>query len=160
MNVKYHSALITVKDIALSRAFYEKILNQKVEFDFGENISFHGGFAIHDIKHFSSLLFQKPPKKGAIKTDQTDFELYFETDELDELLARVLQSGAELVHPLIEQPWGQRAFRFYDPDRHIIEIGEPMSSVVNRLAATGMPEEKIAQKTGMPLVEVQRLKNG
>jgi hypothetical protein len=32
----------------------------------------------------------------------------------------------ELIHPILQQAWGQRVFRFYDPDRHIVEIGEPM----------------------------------
>ncbi|WP_424540407.1 hypothetical protein [Sinorhizobium medicae] len=27
--------------------------------------------------------------------------------------------------PIERQAWGQRVFRFYDPDEHAIEVGEP-----------------------------------
>ena len=49
--MKYICSLITVSDIKHSRDFYENILNQKVKFDFGENITFHGDFAIHLLTH-------------------------------------------------------------------------------------------------------------
>lgn len=31
----------------------------------------------------------------------------------------------ELIHPIERQAWGQKVFRFYDPDGHIVEVGEP-----------------------------------
>lgn len=39
-------SLIVVESIEKSRKFYEEVLGQKVEFDFGENISFAGGLAL------------------------------------------------------------------------------------------------------------------
>jgi uncharacterized glyoxalase superfamily protein PhnB len=32
----------------------------------------------------------------------------------------------DLIHPIVEQAWGQRVFRFYDPDGHAVEVGEPL----------------------------------
>ena len=46
--VKFICTLITVADMQRSRHFYENVLGQKVETDFGENVSF-GGFAIHSV---------------------------------------------------------------------------------------------------------------
>lgn len=54
------------------------------------------------------------------------------------------------VHELKEQPWGQRVIRLYDPDMHIIEIGEPMQSVVKRLLSKGLSVEETVKKTLMP----------
>jgi uncharacterized glyoxalase superfamily protein PhnB len=51
--------------------------------------------------------------------------LYFETNQLDAAFAR-LKNKVRLVHPIERQSWGQRVFRFYDPDGHVIEIGEPL----------------------------------
>jgi len=45
--MKYLCSLITVSDINRSRYFYENLLKQEVESDFGENVGFKGGFAIH-----------------------------------------------------------------------------------------------------------------
>lgn len=32
----------------------------------------------------------------------------------------------EYLTPLTQHEWGQRVVRIYDPDRHIIEIGEKL----------------------------------
>ena len=53
--IKFVCPLITVEDIKKSRTFYEKVLEQKIETDFGENISF-GGFAIHSRQHYKLLI--------------------------------------------------------------------------------------------------------
>ena len=56
----------------------------------------------------------------------------------------------EFVHDLREQPWGQRVARFYDPDGHIIEIGESMESVAVRFFRKGMSVEEISRRTSLP----------
>ena len=35
----------------------------------------------------------------------------------------------EYVNPLMTHSWGQRVIRIYDPDHHVIEIGESMEYV-------------------------------
>ena len=62
--------------------------------------------------------------------------------------------GAEdvaLVHPVKEHPWGQRAVRFYDPDGHIIEVGENLQTVCRRFLGSGMTPEQTAQRMDVPL---------
>ncbi|MGE5422359.1 MAG: VOC family protein, partial [Ignavibacteriales bacterium] len=80
-----------------------------------------------------------------------DFELYFESDTLDQVYAKLEEAGIEWVHPMAEQPWGQRVIRFFDPDRHIIEIGEPLTSVAQRLLEQGMTVESVSAKTSLPI---------
>ncbi|HEX7496456.1 MAG TPA: VOC family protein, partial [Candidatus Limnocylindrales bacterium] len=55
-----------------------------------------------------------------------NLDIYFETDDLESALNAVVESGAEIIHPIEVQAWGQRVFRFHDPDGHIVEIGDPM----------------------------------
>ena len=57
----------------------------------------------------------------------------------------------EYVHPVIEHSWGQRVVRFYDPDKHIIEVGENMQAVTRRFLANGMTPEHVAQRMDVPL---------
>jgi Glyoxalase-like domain len=45
--MKFICPLIVVNDMKTSRNFYENVLNQKVQFDFGENISFEGGLVVN-----------------------------------------------------------------------------------------------------------------
>ena len=46
--------------------------------------------------------------------------------------------------------WGQRVLRVYDPDGHVIEIGEAMEMVVRRLQGQGLLLGQTCEKTGMP----------
>ena len=55
------------------------------------------------------------------------------------------------VHPLKEHAWGQRVIRFFDPDDHIIEVGEKLSAVAKRFSLSGMSIEDIAKRMGIPL---------
>jgi uncharacterized glyoxalase superfamily protein PhnB len=146
--MRFICPLIVVNNIKASRFFYEKVLNQKVQCDFGENISFEGGFAIHLKSHFSDLI---SINENDIIQKSNNSELYFEEDDLDSFLQKLKDvSSIEYVHELKEQPWGQRVIRFYDPDMHIIEVGEPMESVVKRLLSKGLSIEKTVKRTLMP----------
>ena len=60
-------------------------------------------------------------------------ELCFETAAIDEILLRLQERGVEFLHELLEESWGQRTIRFYDPDGHLIEIGEPLEVFITRL---------------------------
>jgi len=153
--MKYACYLIVVEDVTVSRHFYEHLLGQKVEFDFVENIAFAGGFSIHRRAHFQSLLgdavqypVAKRPHNG---------ELFFETDEIELIYQRLRAASGEFIHEVREQPWGQRVMRFYDPDGHIVEIGEPMDVVILRFHHQGLPLELVAEKSSMPLDDVKRI---
>jgi len=117
--MKFICALITVDDIERSKAFYQNVLSQKIKFDYGENIFFEGDFAIHLKSHFQNLIDGKE-----IKSYSNAFELYFETDSLDDIEKKLLANNVEFIHKTREQPWKQKVLRFYDPDGNIIEIGE------------------------------------
>ena len=146
--LKFSGSLYVVDDIAISRQFYEALLGQKVQIDFGVNVSFEGNFAIHLKSHFQSLLSdvsQYPVMKKA-----HNGELYFETDEIEAIHQRLQEAGIEFIHNIREQPWGQRVMRMYDPDGHIVEIGEIMEAVVWRFYQLGWSMGRIQEKTGMP----------
>ena len=146
--LKFISPLIVVEDIATSRRFYEDYLGQKVLFDFGEDVQFEGGFSIHQKAHFQTLLGDE--RRYPITLKSNAGELYFETNEMEAAQARLKQSGAEFIHEIKEQPWGQRAMRLYDLDGHILEIGESMESAIVQLHDQGLSVDEIVKKTGMP----------
>lgn len=145
--LKFDAPLIVVEDMARSRHFYEQVLGQKVKFDFGPNVPFEG-FSLHLKSHFQSLLGEASMYPVTHKAHWG--ELYFETDELEPVYRRLNEAGVEFIHPICEQPWGQRVMRFYDPDGHIIEIGETMQAVVWRFHEQGLSMDSISQKSSMP----------
>src|SRR5512133_3725880 len=128
MDIRLVSAVIFVRDIRASRRFYEEVLGQKVLIDHGPNVGFEGGFALWQQDHASQMIFQRTVENQPTRNNFA--ELYFETGQLDEACQKLVAAGVEWIHALVEQPWGQRVIRFYDPDGHIVELGEPMTAVI------------------------------
>ena len=153
--MKFTSPLIAVKSMAVSKAFYQDVLGQKLVLDFGANVTFEGGFALQE--DFAGLA-GFPAEWMCWKTYNA--ELYFESEDLDSDAARLNAAGVELLHGVKEYPWGQRVLRFFDPDGHIIELGESMKSVVLRFLGQGLSEEETARKTQHPLEFVRWCKSG
>lgn len=142
--MRFVCSLITVKDVDASREFYKNVLDQKVTDDFGENVTFEGGFSIHQRDHFSMLIDNRRIVPGGNSS-----ELYFENNGLDETLTRLEEAGVTFIHKIITQPWQQRAVRFYDPDMNIIEVGESMETVCRRLESEGKSPQEIVELTSL-----------
>lgn len=153
--MKFEGVLFAVRDMAASRSFYETVMGRKVAMDLGSNLVFEGGPTLQ--QGFSELA-GFPAEKTIYRAHNA--ELYFETDVLDEDVARVKAAGVEVLHETKEYPWGQRVFRFYDPDGHIIELAESMDFVVGRFLSQGMTPEETAQRTTFPLEVVMAIKTG
>ena len=148
--LKFMCPLITVVDIKRSRDFYENVLGQKVEADYGRNVSF-GGFAIHLRPHFQTLIDNKEIIVGG-----NNFELYFEYDNVEQIVEKLKTEKVEFVHELREQPWKQLVVRFYDPDKNIVEIGETMENLTFRLYQQGNSIVEISTMTGLGIEFVEK----
>jgi catechol 2,3-dioxygenase-like lactoylglutathione lyase family enzyme len=45
-----------------------------------------------------------------------------QVDDVDACHAAAIRAGAEIVHPLTDEPWGVRRFFVRDPDGHVINV--------------------------------------
>ena len=139
--MKYVCTLIAVKDIELSKKFYHDILGQDVIVDLGANVTLKRGFSLQTSTSWESFIHKS---RDEIIYGNNDAELYFEEDDMDSFIKRLSDFDIEYVHPLKEHSWGQRVVRFYDLDKHIIEVGENMANVVKRFIDSGMTVEETA----------------
>ena len=146
--MKLFSTMLVTGDMAAARKFYEEVLGQKVAMDLGANLSFQSGFALQTRESWAQFIGKT---ETDIRAGQDDFELYFEEAEFDAFIARLEGFPVRYAHPACEQPWGQRAVRFYDPDGHLIEVGESMPAAIRRMGKQGMGPEEICRKTGYPM---------
>jgi catechol 2,3-dioxygenase-like lactoylglutathione lyase family enzyme len=151
-NPVYRSCVLLVKDIEKSKQFYNTVLGQKIVMDFGRNVIFEGGLAIWKKDYALNLIFRE--KKPEIKVGTNNVEIYFETENLDDLYKN-LTGKVRFIHSIMEHSWGQRAFRVYDPDDYIIEFAESMENVVLRLYNQDLGVEEIAKKSMMPMVFIK-----
>ncbi|MBA4490369.1 VOC family protein [Paracoccus sp. S1E-3] len=121
--MRFVNPLPFVADLDRARRFCHDVMGLVVLEDEGGFIRFQNGFAIHDGAHLHQTIFGQTPIYAA-PFGRANLVLYFEDEDLDAAFARIAPHVA-VIHPVSRQPWGQRVFRFHDPDDHIVEIGEP-----------------------------------
>lgn len=123
MPIRFVNPIPFVRDIARSKVFYEKTVGLTVQQDFGSFVLFSRGFAIHQGDALQQTIWRKVSKDEQ-PYGRRNLLLYFEHDDIDAAFAAIAPH-VDLIHPVERQAWGQRVFRFHDPDGHAIEIGEP-----------------------------------
>lgn len=142
--MKFSGLLIVVSDMKKSKLFYSEVLGLDVILDFGANVTLTGGVVLQTKDSWTGLIHKS---KNEIFFGGNDSELYFEEDDFDNFILKLRQiPDICYVHPVIEHSWGQRVVRFYDPDKHIIEVGENLNKVVRKFLNKGMSIENIATK--------------
>jgi len=144
--MKLNNPLLVVRDMDKSIEFYKNVLGIHVIMDFGANKTLTGGLSLQTLESW----------KAFIDTDNISFgsnsmEVYFEEDNFDKFIERLKGCNVEYVHPVREHSWGQRVVRIYDPDRHIIEIGENIKMVCRRFLNNGMTAEQVAERMDVPM---------
>ena len=118
----------------------------KVVADFGANVTLDGGLVMQTMDTWKSFI-----RTDKVLLPNNAGELYFEEEDLDAFLENLKQFDICYVHPLFEHRWGQRVVRFYDPDRHIIEVGEKLNTVILRFMEQGLSAEETAIRMDIPL---------
>ena len=123
--MRFINPIAFVRDIDRSREFYRERLGLKIVGNYGAFVLFETGFAIHD----GSALEQTIWGQAAVAEQpygRRNLLLYFEHEDV-EAAFEAIAPYVDLIHPVERQAWGQRVFRFYDPDGHAVELGEPQS---------------------------------
>ena len=144
MNLK--NPMLVVSDIDKSVEFYKKVFGLRVVMDFGANKTLTGGLALQTAQTYKEFIGTDNISFGG-----NNFEIYFEEDDFDGFASRLSECDIEYVHPIKEHSWGQRVVRFYDPDRHIIEVGENMKAVCKRFLDSGLTPAQVAKRMDVPI---------
>lgn len=153
--MEFKLALLAVKDVEVSKRFYSELFEQKVVLDLGWNVTFSGGFAIQQNFAWLTDLSEED-----VIEKSNNMELYFEVDDFDAFLNKLkCFQGIEYVHPPKKHEWQQRVVRIYDPDHHIIEIGESMAVIARRYLKEGFSIEETAEKIQHPVEFVKMVQS-
>ena len=154
--MKFKNPLLVVSDMEKAKKFYKDVLNLRVIMDFGANVTLTGGLCLQTKETWMGFI---DAKEEDIIFGGNNAEIYFEEDDFDAFAEKLKGiDDIDYVHPVIEHRWGQRVVRFYDPDRHIIEVGENIKMVCRRFIDSGMTEEEVAVRMDVPLKFVQACK--
>ncbi|WP_298983554.1 VOC family protein [uncultured Roseibium sp.] len=121
--MKFINPLPFVTDMERSKAFYRDVMCLKIIEDHGNFVRFENGFALHEGRSLLQTVFSRNPEVNE-PYGRNNLVLYFEDPDIWSSFDRIVPH-VELIHGIERQTWGQRVFRFHDPDRHILEVGEP-----------------------------------
>ena len=147
--------LFAVRDMKTSLEFYRDVLGLEVVNDFGANVVLTGGLSLQTLETWAQFLDKAPDD---IRFRGNDAEMYYVADDFDAFLTILKDHPeADLVRPPVEHRWGQRAVRLYDPDGHIIEVGESLSKVAKRFRDSGLHEEGVARRMDISLEYAREL---
>lgn len=147
--MKFKNPLLVVTDMERSKKFYKEVLGLRVIMDFGANVTLTGGLCLQTKETWQEFIHAEGDE---ILFGGKNMEIYFEEDDFDAFAEKLQKMETiDYVHPVIEHRWGQRAVRFYDPDKHIIEVAENLKSVCRRFLESGMTEEETAVRMDVPL---------
>lgn len=134
MKLKNCTPVLFVKDAVKSRDFYVSVLGMTETMNNADlNFAFKEGLAIWQILPENKI----PQKLGMDRvTDSSTaprFELGFETESLEDVYENLKNHDVQFLHEMNEEAWGQRTIRFYDPDGHLIEVGEALEVFLRRV---------------------------
>ena len=144
--MEYKATMLVVKNMEKTKHFYTSLLGLEVLGDLGENVSFSGGLAAQTEDSWAQFTGSQ---RNQFQYGGHTVELYFEEKDFDAFLSKVQEEGVEIISNTV-MPYGQKVLRLYDPDKHIVEVGEDMGVMVKRLHKEGLTEKQIAEKTFMP----------
>ncbi len=156
--IQYSSVVLLCRDIHKSKSFYQDLFSLEIELDIGALVTFIGGISLWEASRAKTLLYSgsdpSPPQEYPTN------ELYFETDDMEGFFETITRMSVPLLHPIETTPWQQQTVRFYDPDGHLIEVGESMIHVILRIAQTGISDEEISEQTYLPIEFVRGVRSG
>lgn len=119
--------------------------------DFGANITLTNGVSLQTKESYQEFI----GIDKAITFSGNDIELCFEEDDFDNFIKKLESINyIEYVHSAYEH--SQRVVRFYDLDKHIIEVGESIKMVCKRFSDMDMNIEQISKRMDIPINLVQK----
>ena len=96
-------------------------------------------------------------KEEEIIIKNNAIEIYFEEDNIEGFYKKLRKrKDIEYIHELKEHSWGQRVIRFYDLDKHIIEVGESLIEVIKRFLRNGLTNEETAKRMDVTIEFIEK----
>ncbi len=120
--MQFMNPILFVSDLERSQRFYVEVMGMSVVRAVGDVINFDSGLEVHEGTSLQKTVWGEAEVEPG-EYGRKNMMLYFEDENIDAAFAAVAPH-VRLIHPVQRQAWGQRMFRFLDPDGHAIEVGE------------------------------------
>ncbi|WP_431781563.1 VOC family protein [Streptomyces chumphonensis] len=94
-----------------------------------ENRDFYGLLGLEEVMNLGWVMALASPSNPTAQllfireeTAPVVPDLSIEVDDVDAVHTAVLAAGAEIVHPLTDEPWGVRRFFTRDPEGRVVNV--------------------------------------
>lgn len=135
--MKFKGVCIAVKDVNLSKKFYQDLFGLEVFQDYGICIGFRCGLSLQ--QDFDRIM---GVAKQSIVERSHNMQLYFEEDDFDGFIPKLMSyPNIKYLRKLHELPWGQRSIKFYDLAEHL----------------SGMTLEETSRRMDVSVPDLERL---
>jgi hypothetical protein len=95
MEIKFHSTVIMTEEFELNEIILSKILQQQIEFDFGNCIGFKNGLSLWKLKEEYPIA--KKLGRTFDKSGNKNLEICFETDDFELVVEKFKKIQIELL---------------------------------------------------------------
>jgi len=99
-------------DPAASRGFYEDVIGMRLSMDMGWIATF-----VSASNETAQVTVMRQDATAPISPDVS-----IEVEDVGAVHARAVEGGFEIVHPLMDEPWGVRRFFVRDPNGAVINV--------------------------------------
>jgi predicted enzyme related to lactoylglutathione lyase len=111
--------VLAVPDLARSGAFYARVLGFEVR-EMGDP-----GWRMLVKDQCRIMAGECPDALPAAELGDHSYFAYLVVDDIEPYYRQVAASGAEIIKPLREEPWGMREFGLRTIDGHRLMVGQP-----------------------------------
>lgn len=155
MKIELGASVIICKNFQKMNTFYQEVLLQEVEMDFGNCIAYKSKISLWELNEDYPIT-QKLGYTFSEKGNQ-NFEFSFETEDYKDIIQHLNKHKVRFLHQSEEEVWGQRTVRLFDPENNLIEIGESIPCFIKRFYNEGMSCKEVATRTSVPLEYVESI---
>ena len=116
------AAYLPVPDVARIGIHYRDVLGFHCEYSAGDPPE----FALHS-RDGCAVMFRRVPEPSLICPNERQggtWDVFFWVDDVEALHAELGLKGAEVVYPLVVQPYGMKEFAVRDPNGYVLGFGQ------------------------------------
>ncbi len=120
--------ILIVEDLDRALRFYTDVLGLRLGHRSGDYAQLDTGttrLALYTRKAMAKTLGMSLNQPAH---DAPGFEIGFKVPDVEEAFSELVGRGALPVNPPTDRPWGQRTAYVRDPDGHLIELAQDLSS--------------------------------
>ena len=113
-----------VDDVAHAKAWYQRVFERPIVYEDDDSVVLRFEATLVNLLRRAAAVELVAPASVGPRADRPTFQVTIWVDDVDAVVAVLVDRGVELINGPLDRPWGQRTACFTDPDGHLWEIAQ------------------------------------